>query len=90
MLQRLNNLHISFYKFVVSLDPQWPGSARDTGTNFEGKHAGYPLGPPTIGYPGGSLWGMSACRGPGLGLAGALTMPKRVPVGTLDQSPGGS
>ena len=41
--------------------------------------------PDTLRYPEGSLRGLdSTCRGPGRSSAGALTMPERVPVGTLE------
>ena len=59
-----------------------PGSARDTGTIFEGKPTGHPPAP--LRDPGGSLWGPDlACRGPGRCFADAFTMSERVPAGTL-------
>ena len=41
--------------------------------------------PDPLRYPGGSMWGPDpAFRGPGRSPAGALRMPERIPVGTLE------
>ena len=55
------------------------GIRQGHGDNLQKKYAGYPTWD-----PGGSLWGPDlACRAPGRCSAGAFTISKRVPVGTL-------